>query len=129
MFKKGQVANPNGAGKSAGRRAHSKLQNALDKTIDLLGVDSIDGCGATALAELLLPKLKEDPVGTIQRLACLFPKDIAIDVSHSNSSKLLSDDELADIIAQRARSRHEEKVIEGESIEVKPQLDQGVKVG
>ena len=110
MFKKGQVANPNGAGKSAGRRAHSKLQNALDKTIDLLGVDSIDGCGATALAELLLPKIKEDPVGTIQRLACLFPKDVSIDVSHSNAADRLTDDELADIIAQRARLKHDQVI-------------------
>lgn len=111
-FKKGQSGNPTGIQNKAGRRAHSKLQNALDKTIDLLGVDRLDGCGSTALAELLLPKLKADPVGTIQRLACLFPKDVSVDVTHSNNANNLTDDELADIIAQRARLRRDEQAID-----------------
>ena len=114
-FTKGQVANPLGAGKSSARRALSKIQGALDKSIDMLGIDTTAGCGATELARLITVKLKEDPIGTMKALSSILPKDLNVDVQHTNAARSLSDDELADIIATRARIKHiESNTIDGD---------------
>lgn len=103
---KGEIRNPYGSQGKASRRALTKLQHALDKAIDLLGNDISDG--TTVLAGKIKDKLESDPVGTIKALSPLFPKDVSIDVSSSQDAQKLSDSELADIIAKRARNRLEQ---------------------
>ena len=125
-FPKGVSGNPTGANSASGRKMLRKIRTALNKGIDGLGDASTEG--TTVMGELITEALKDDVIGALRALAPYMPKDLNVDVSHSHSSKLLTDDELADIIAQRARSKHDEKVIEGDTIEVKPQLNQGVKV-
>ena len=118
-FKQGQIANPHG-GKShnkSGIRALAKIRTGLNKAIDGLG-DAVGKEGTTRLAELITEAMERDIVGTLKGLAFCLPKDIQIDVNHSNSSKHLTDDDLADIIMERMRLRQEAcKTIEGELVE------------
>ena len=94
----------------------NKVRNSLNMAVDGLGDTSTDG--ATAMSKLITKALKEDVVGTLKALSSFFPKDINVDVTHNQSSQHLSDDELADIIATRARQRLEAaKEVEGEIIE------------
>jgi predicted small metal-binding protein len=102
-----------------------KIRTALNKGIDGLGDASTEG--TTVMGELITVALKDDVIGTLRSLAPYMPKDLNVDVNHSHAAKALTDDELADIIAQRARLKHDERVIEGETID-KLQLNQEVKV-
>ena len=118
MYKKGQVANPTGNNGQPGRKVVTKVQKAINKAIDLLGKNAVSKCGVTELAGLICDELKGNPVATLKALAPLLPKDVAIDVTHSKSAQTLTDDELADIIATRARQRLDDsRVVDGEIIE------------
>jgi len=118
-FPKGQSGNPSGNNGQAGRKVITKVQKAINAAIDLLGKRSVTTqCGVTELANLICDQLQDNPVATLKALAPLLPKDVAIDVTHTQSAKSLTDDQLADIIAERARSRLlDEKVINPEDEE------------
>lgn len=106
LIAKGQVMNPYGGQNKAGRRALTKLRLALDSAIDLLGDTSRDG--VTVLAGKIKDKLSEDPIGTLKALMPLLPKDIDVSVQHTGNPSQLSDQEIADEIAHRARARLEQ---------------------
>lgn len=93
---KGVSGNPTGSNSAAGRKMLRKIRTALNKGIDGLGDASRDG--TTAMGELITVRLKEDVIGTLKALSSYMPKDLQIDVTHSNQAKLLTDDELADRI-------------------------------
>ena len=117
-FKKGVAPNPNGNNGQPGRKVVTKCQKAIDKAIDLLGKNAVTKCGVTELAGLICEQLKNDAVGTLKALAPLLPKDVNIDVTHKHKAVELSDDELAEVIANNARNKRlEAKEVEGEIIE------------
>ena len=106
----GQVLNPYGFnGSEPGKRARRKCQTGLDKAIDLLGKEAIDGNGSTKLAELIAEKLKSDVVGTLKALSGLFPKQVNVDVQHAANALQLTDEQLLAIIESRSK---QEKVID-----------------
>ncbi len=90
------------------RRTRYAILKALD-TVDSLG---------TPLHELLAQAFVDNPLKFLDTAAKFLPKQMDIDVTHSKSNQNLSDDDLADIIAQRARQRLEGiKAIDGEVID------------
>ena len=87
-----------------------RTRYAILKALDV--VDNSD----MPVHEHLAEAFKENPLKFMDTAGKYLPKQLDIDVNHSNSSKRLTDDELADIIATRARERLEAaKEIEGES--------------
>lgn len=119
-FKKGQVANPLGQ-HSPGRKAVTKAQTALNKALEVLEsnqVADLNGKLASELSVLLLEALRKDFVGAIKGLSPILPKDVSIDVTRRTEATDLSDEQLLEIIGDRARQRREqEKAIEAEIVE------------
>jgi len=114
-YKKGTIARSSNVRYANGRRLINKIRSSLDKAVDGLGTASKEG--ATVMAELITEALREDVVGTLKGLASYLPKDVKIDINHSDQLNNLTDDELADIIASRARGRlMSEKQVKGEII-------------
>ena len=67
------------------------------------------------LSELLADALEDAPIKFLTMAAKYLPKEVNVDVTHTKQATALTDNELADIIAERARLRHDEaKTIEGE---------------
>lgn len=70
------------------------------------------------LSEILADAFIENPLRFMDTAAKFIPKDIDLNVNHTKSAVQLTDEELADIIATRARERLEAaKEIEGEILE------------
>ena len=114
-FPKGVSGNPSGMSKQQ-HQLLNKVRNSLNKAVDGLGTASKDG--TTVMAELITQALKDDVVGTLKAFSQFIPKELNVDVTHTQSAKSLTDDQLADIIAERARARLlEEKVINPEQEE------------
>ena len=105
--------NPTGfSGTKVAKRAKKKATTALDRAIDLLGVNPAT-TGTDALAQLIAEKLEADVVGTLKGLSFLLPKDIQIAVQHTTNPLQMTDEQLQEIIDSRT------KVINGECEEVK----------
>lgn len=119
-FKKGQVANPQG-NNSPGRKAVNKAQNALNMALEVLETNQVadlNGKLASELSVLLLEALRKDIVGAIKGLSPILPKDVSIDVTRCTDAANMTDEQLLDIIGERARMRHEQaKEIEGEIVQ------------
>jgi len=119
-FPKGKSPSP-GNPNTVGKRAVTKVQNALDKALDVLDANQVDVQGKTAseLSVLLLEALRKDFVGAIKGLSPILPKDVSIDVTRRTEATDMSDQQLLDIIGDRARMRREkEKDVTQETEEV-----------
>ena len=112
-FPKGVSGNLHGSNSAAGRKMLRKVRTALNKGINGLG--DAEANGTTAMGALITKALKKDVVGTLKALSSYMPKDLDINVQHTNAARSLTDDELADIIATRARMKHiESNTIDGD---------------
>jgi len=115
-FKQGQSGNPKGGQLSSpGRRTVNKMQKALEQAIDALSIKNPEGMLASEMADIIVESMRKNPIGTLKAIAPLLPKDVNIDVTRRSEPVDLSDEDLAELVAERARSRREaEQVIEGE---------------
>jgi len=98
---------------------HAKELAQRTRAAILLGMDAVQKRGEKKLmSEILADAFIENPLKFLDTASKYLPKDINMDVTHTKSAQALTDDELADIIAQRARARLEDsKEVEGEVIE------------
>lgn len=100
------------------RKAVNKAQRAFNNAMDILGDKKVDVDGklTSELTALLVEAMRKDIVGAIKGLASIIPKNVEIDVTHrTHQATDLTDDELAMIIAERARARRElEQTIEAD---------------
>lgn len=116
-FVNGQVANP--AGRQSGQDAAlAKLRKAIERGIDGLKGGKKGNVGVVRLGEMITEELEAstEPSKVIKNLAPLLPKEIQIGAG--TSLQALTDAELSDIIASRAKARRElEQTIEGEILE------------
>jgi len=113
-FKPGQSGNPSGISR-VDKQAITKIRKAIAMGID----NMIDGkvVGVVALASKITAELNacSTPSKILKDLAPLLPKDLYVESVSQNSADKLSDSELADIIAKRARQKHlDNQTLEGE---------------
>lgn len=116
-YKPGDVGNPNGSRGSGGKAALRKIHNALNIAISGLG-DAHGNGGASEMAVLITAALKDDVIGTLKGLAPFLPKALTVDVTHTNAAAALTDDELAEIIASRAKALRDMSIIDVTPVEV-----------
>ena len=115
-FQPGQVANPGGLPKHS-RQALTKIRKAIDIAIDRVKHGQV--VGVVALAAKITEEIEASPTPSkiLKDLAPLLPKDILIDAVIGTQS--LTDAELQDIIANRAKERRQlEQTIEGQVIDI-----------
>ena len=108
-----KVNNPVGKaakhGQELAQRTRAGILNAFDY------VERKEG---RLISEILGDAFMDNPLRFLDTAAKFLPKDINLDVNHTKTANTLSDDELADIIATRARQRLEAaQVIECEIVE------------
>lgn len=72
------------------------------------------------LSEIIYDELQANPLKVLEIAIKAMPKEASIDVSHKADADKLSDAELADIIAKRARALHDDQAIEAECHEIAP---------
>ena len=108
-FAKGQSGNPSGLA-SIDREATRKIRKAISRAID--GIKAGKVVGVVALAEKLTKCFEEQPLATLKAIAPLLPKDISIDPGGNKDASTFTDDELAQIVANRARMAREERLKE-----------------
>lgn len=95
------MINKNPIGKQA---KHAKQLASRTRAGILNGMDAVEKRGKL-ISEILADAFIENPLKFLDTASKYLPKDINMDVTHSKSAQALTDDELADIIAQRARQR------------------------
>ena len=103
-FKAGHVANPGGR-QSGQDTALIKIRKAIERGIDGLRGGKHNNVGVVRLGEMITEELElsTEPSKVIKNLAPLLPKEVSI---HATTGlQELTDDELATIVASRARER------------------------
>ena len=100
-FQKGHSGNPGGLNPQD-RDAIFKARKAISRAIDRM--KSGQKVGLEALADKICLALEENSVKTLKDLAPLFPKDLYVDTTINTSADKLSDAELAEVVAKRARA-------------------------
>jgi len=116
-FVKGQSGNPGGLN-SADRNAIVKIRKGIDLAINKMKNGKT--VGIVAFQEKMAESFENDFLATLKAVAPLLPKDITIESGASRSAVQYTDDELADIIASRARQKRlDNQVVEAEYTEIK----------
>lgn len=96
-------------GKELVQRTRAGILNAFDY---------VERTQGKLISEILGEAFIENPLRFMDTAAKFIPKDIDLKVNHTKSAVQLTDEELADIIATRARERLEaSRVIEAEILE------------
>lgn len=97
------MSNPNATGMTA---QHGRSLVARTRKMILNAFDVVDTRGKP-IVEYLADAFIENPLKFMDTASRYMPKDIQVDVTHSNNASGLSDDEIAHEIATRARQRLE----------------------
>jgi hypothetical protein len=106
-FVKGQIANPNGYS-SADRAAVTKIRTGIDRAIDKMKHGKT--VGIVAFQEKLAESFENQFLATLKAVAPFLPKDVFIESSTGKTAQSLTDDELADIVATRARLKRQNSI-------------------
>ena len=100
------MANPNPEpkqakhGKELVQRTRAGILNAFD-VVEKRGDKKL-------ISEYLADAFIDNPLKFMDTAAKYLPKEVNIDMTHSQAADKLTDEELADIIAQRARAKFEQ---------------------
>jgi hypothetical protein len=115
-FQKGQSGNPQG-GSRADREAITKIRKSISLAIDKMRNGK--SIGIVAFQEKMAESLETDFLATLKAVAPLLPKDVMVESLVAQTADKLTDAELADIIATRARQKHlDNQTLEAEYTEV-----------
>jgi hypothetical protein len=106
------VKNPVGKAAKHGQELAQRTRKGI-----LNAFDCVETKHKKLLSEVLADAFLENPLKFLDTASKFIPKQVDIDVSHTKTANTMTDDELADIIATRARQRLEAKTIEGDIIE------------
>ena len=104
-FKKGQSGNPSGLS-SHDKEVMRKIRTAVNRGIDNMKSGKV--VGVVALGEKITEALEDNAVATLRALAPLLPKDIFVETTSYTDASKITDAELADLIANRARAKRDE---------------------
>lgn len=104
------MANPKPDPKPA---QHAKHLVARTRKAILNAFDAVENRGKV-ISDILADEFENNPLKFMDMAAKYIPKNIDIEVTHNGNADKLTDAELADIIAKRARAKH----IEGQCIEI-----------
>ena len=85
-----------------GAQLAGKLRYAILQACEL--IDNSD----KTIAQLLSEAFQENPLKFMDTVAKHLPKEITAEITRTYEANKLTDDELADVIAERARKRHDE---------------------
>lgn len=115
-FVKGQSGNPGGLN-SADRAAVVKIRKGIDKAIDRM--KNGKSVGIVAFQEKMAESFENNFLATLKAVAPLLPKDITVENTRTTDLNKLTDNELAEIVAQRARAKHlESQIVDADYEEV-----------
>ncbi len=119
-FKKGEIATPNGRSKQA-HESHAKLTAAINNALER--IKSGKKIGVDALSDRIARAIEDDVMGSLAVLSRYMPKALDISVTRHTALESMTDGELGDLIASRARALRDvvepidvtpDRVIEGD---------------
>ena len=85
-----------------GAQLAGKLRKVILDSLELFDKEDVP------LAQLLMEKGKKEPFKYTDMAAKYIPKGITAEITTAYTASNMTDDELADVIAERARKRHDE---------------------